>query len=90
MGIFGGIWNALFGGSTQADEALSLTDLHQDLGLSSDLPKINPTTGLPMVGDVGGLDVAGNAYGEIVAPIAHPFDSMSSSFEGSPDPFDDF
>ena len=41
-----------------------------DLGGSSSLdynrirmPAVNPATGLPMVGDEGGVDVAGNPYG---------------------------
>ncbi|CAM4213528.1 hypothetical protein [Vibrio agarivorans] len=42
---------------------------------------INPATGLPMVGGIGGLDVQGNPYG---------FDNSDDPFESSlSDPFED-
>lgn len=38
---------------------------------------INPVTGLPMVGDIGGLDAGGNPYGMDMS--AHASDSFSAS-----------
>lgn len=32
-------------------------------GMVPPLTDINPATGLPMAGDIGGLDVGGNPYG---------------------------
>lgn len=43
---------------------------------------INPTTGLPMLGDVGGVDVGGNPFGMDL----HQIDSHSShGFDGGID-----
>lgn len=32
-------------------------------GVAAAITEINPGTGLPMVGDIGGVDVGGNPYG---------------------------
>jgi hypothetical protein len=48
---------------------------------------INPATGLPMLGDVGGVDVAGNPYGLDLG--CHTFDSLCDvlpSFDAGFDP----
>ena len=50
-----GIWNWLFGG----DMAPATSDHHVVVAPMD----INPATGLPMLGDCGGVDVCGNPYG---------------------------
>ncbi len=42
-------------------------------------PDINPATGLPMVGDIGGLDVGGSPYG---MDLHQSGDHNSSGFDG--------
>lgn len=85
MGLFSGIWNSLFGSASPAEEALPpAADLHAEL--HSDMMEINPTTGLPMVGGAGGMDVMGNAYGEMPDAIPDISDNSFDSF----DPFDSF
>lgn len=48
---------------------------------------INPATGLPLVGDIGGVDVGGNPYG--VDLSAHTTDDFSASIGGA-DSYVDF
>jgi hypothetical protein len=43
-------------------------------GIAPAIADINPSTGLPLVGDIGGVDVAGNPYG--VALTAHTIDGF--------------
>lgn len=50
-------------------------------------PDINPATGLPIVSDIGGVDVGGNPYG--VDLSAHSIDSFCdavSNFDVGCDP----
>lgn len=64
-GIFSRFFNFLH---TLADSLAAESTLHNasnddDSLSSSKAPVINPTTGLPMIGGIGGVDVAGNSYG---------------------------
>lgn len=47
--------NSLSGGSMTDDELQAFTSLDDDV--------VNPATGLPMTGGIGGLDAMGNAFG---------------------------
>lgn len=42
---------------------------------------VNPATGLPMLGDVGGVDVGGNPFGMNLSD--HTIDSLSSPMGGA-------
>jgi hypothetical protein len=47
---------------------------------------INPSTGLPMVGDIGGVDVGGNPYGmDMSAHTAEDFSVPMSGVDSSVD-----
>ncbi|WP_172202684.1 hypothetical protein [Niveibacterium sp. COAC-50] len=50
-------------------------------GISSDDFAINPATGLPMIGGIGGLDVAGNTYGTDHTSFSSSHDFGSSSWD---------
>lgn len=48
---------------------------------------INPATGLPLLGDIGGVDVGGNPYGvELSAHASGSFCNAVSNFEVGCDP----
>lgn len=69
-----GVWNWLFG----EDMAPAASDNH-DAFVTMD---INPATGLPMVGDCGGVDVGGNPFGMDLHQIE---DHSSSGYGGDID-----
>lgn len=56
MGIFNWLSNTIF--SSTSESADTSTDFPDSSSIN-----INPASGLPMVGDSGGIDVAGNIYG---------------------------
>lgn len=72
-----GLWNAFCGlFSTGSDS----TDIGCDSTMNGGCD-INPATGLPMIGDCGGLDVGGSPYGTDIHDDS--WDSSSSSFGDS-------
>jgi hypothetical protein len=66
------------------DSAISATEMHH-----STLPsgQINPATGLPMLDDFGGVDVAGNPYGTDLVSHDSFTDSSFESFSSNMDSF---
>ena len=88
------IWNTLFAwfGSTagadmsSSDSGFSPFDDHHHCD-------INPTTGLPMLGECGGIDIAGNLFGldlhhdDMWSSTSNGFDSCSDSTSSWDDPF---
>jgi hypothetical protein len=56
MGIFTWLSNTIFSSTSES------VDTSTSLPNSSSVD-INPASGLPMIGDAGGVDVAGNIYG---------------------------
>ncbi len=61
MGIFGmlGDWWAGFG---SGDRLEPVTPVSGELS-SFETTEINPASGLPMIGGIGGVDIGGNLYG---------------------------
>lgn len=51
---------------------------------------INPATGLPMIGGIGGLDVDGNAYGSSADEDWHDSSSSSDDWHSSSSSSDDW
>lgn len=64
MGIFDWLFDDMFGDDTTGTSSNAISDSIA----SSPLPElettyINPASGLPMIGGIGGIDVAGNVWG---------------------------
>ena len=64
-GIFSRFFNNLrtVAASIAAESTLRNGSNDDDSASGNTVPVINPTTGLPMVGGIGGVDVGGNSYG---------------------------
>lgn len=80
MGIFRWL-NDWWSGIGSDDSSLSSTSTF-DSGSTIETTEINPATGLPMVGGIGGLDVEGNPYGTDMHSH-HDICSSSSIFDDS-------
>lgn len=71
----------------QVDEGTALAMSSEELenpnhsSLFDDFSEINPATGFPMVGGVGGLDIAGNPYGFDNDDLLNDDDWHRSSFD---------
>lgn len=71
----------------QVDEGTALAMSSDELDVSNhsslfdDFSEINPATGLPMMGGIGGLDIAGNSYGFDNDDLLNNDDWHRSSFD---------
>jgi hypothetical protein len=87
--------------SLTADESTSIFD--DDIGLSNSIDNsfdeiettyVNPATGLPMIGGIGGIDAGGDVYGSDLMSDMHSGIDSSSMFSddltSSTDSFDSF
>jgi len=68
---------------SSSDALTDHSDYSNSLGDPQELEttEINPATGLPMIGGIGAVDVAGNPFGSDLRDSADPFDDdgLSSS-----------
>jgi hypothetical protein len=81
VGFFSGLVDLFFGksGSINGDSNDSVSDT-----------EINPASGLPMVGGIGGVDIEGNPYGTDSDDMCSSFDDgLFSSCDDSFSSFDD-